>query len=143
MGQAMIEPTLALQIAIGDALEAAPAITALVDPVNIRSGSTRPDDLPAIIMANGQTIFLGNAAGSQYVARVFLDVHVWALEDGANAAKAIGFAVCNVLKEAPTAAGFSFDEFGMPAIRWMRDPEPEKAFTHGILTVEAVMRWSV
>lgn len=139
----MIEPTLALQTAIGDALVASPAVTALVDPANIRAGSSRPDKLPSIMMAGGQTIFLGNASGAQYVARVFLDLHIWAIEDGADAAKAIGFAVSNVLKEAPGAAGFSFDEFSLPSIRWMRDPEPEKAFTHGVLTVECVMRWSV
>ena len=94
-------------------------------------------------MSNGTTVFLGNASGSQYVARVFLDLHVWALEDGADTAKAIGFAVCNTLKEAPDAAGFSFDEFGLPAVRWMRDPDPEQAYAHGVLTVEAVMRWSI
>lgn len=139
----MIEPTLALQTAIRAALIAAPAVTALVPAGHIRSGSTRPDNLPSIIMANGQTVFLGNASGAQYLARVFLDLHIWAIEDGADTAKAIGFAVSNVLKEAPDAAGFSFDDFSHPAIRWMRDPDPEKAYTHGVLTVEAVMRWSL
>jgi Protein of unknown function (DUF3168) len=139
----MIEPTFALQTAIGNALEASPAVTALVDPANIRGGSTRPDNLPSIIMANGMTMMLGNASGSQYLARVFLDLHIWAVDDGAQTAKAIGFAVSNVLKEAPDAAGFSFDDFGRQAIRWMRDPDPEKAYTHGVLTVEAVMRWSI
>lgn len=139
----MIEPTLALQTTIGDALVASPAVTVLVDPADIRGGSLRPDSFPCILMGSGQTIFLGNAAGAQYIARVFLDLHIWAVEDGAATAKAIGFAVANVLKEAPDAAGFSFDEFSLPSIRWMRDPEPEKAFTHGVLTVEAVMRWSV
>ncbi|MHA6646413.1 tail completion protein gp17, partial [Mesorhizobium sp. A623] len=105
--------------------------------------STRPDKLPSIIMAGGQTVFLGNAAGAQYVARVFLDLHIWALEDGADTAKAIGFAVCNALKEAPNAAGFGFDEFSLPAVRWMRDPDPDKSYTHGVITVEAVMRWAL
>lgn len=139
----MIEPTLALQTAIRAALIAIPAVTALVPADRILSGSTRPDKLPSVIMAGGQTIFLGNAAGSQYVARVFLDIHIWALEDGADTAKAIGFAVCNVLKEAPAATGFSFDDFGLPAVRWMRDPDPDKAYTHGVITVEAVMRWTL
>lgn len=139
----MIEPTLALQAAIRAALIAAPAVTELVPADHIRGGSTRPDNLPCIIMASGQTIFLGNASGAQYLARVFLDLHIWAVEDGADTAKAIGFAVSNVLKEAPDAAAFAFDEFGLPAIRWMRDPDPDKSYTHGVLTVEAVMRWSV
>lgn len=139
----MIEPTLALQTAIRAALIGAPAVAALVPAEHIRAGSTRPDKTPCIIITSGQTIFLGNASGSQYVARVYLDLHIWALEDGADTAKAIGFAVSNVLKEAPDAAGFSFDDFGRPSIRWMRDPEPDKSYTHGVLTVEAVMRWSV
>ncbi|WP_265519492.1 DUF3168 domain-containing protein [Nitratireductor luteus] len=138
----MIEPTLALQTAIRSALIASSEVAALVPAAHIRAGSTRPDNLPSIIMSGGQTIFLGNASGSQYIARVFLDLHVWALEDGSDTAKAIGFAVCNTLKEAPDAAGFSFDEFGLPAVRWMRDPDPEISYTHGVLTVEAVMRWS-
>ena len=139
----MIEPTLALQTAIRAALVASPAVAELVPATQIRAGSTRPDKLPAIIMSNGITEFLGNASGSQYVARVFLDLHVWALEDGVDTAKAIGFAVCNTLKEAPDAEGFAFDEFGFSAVRWMRDPDPEKAYTHGVLSVEAVMRWSI
>lgn len=139
----MIEPTLALQSAIRSALIAAPAVKALVPADHIRAGSTRPDKMPSIITAGAQTIFLGNAAGGQYVARVFLDLHIWALEDGADTAKAIGFAVSNVLKEAPDAAGFSFDEFNLPAIRWMRDPDPDISYTHGVLTVECIVRWSL
>ena len=118
-------------------------MTALVAPANIRGGSTRPGELPAIIMSGGQTIFLGNASGRHAVARVFLDLHIWAIEDGADAAKAIGFAVCNVLKMAPDTIGFFIDEFELPSIHWMRDPAPDKSYTHGVLTVETVMRWSV
>jgi hypothetical protein len=139
----MIEPTIALQTAIRAALISAPAVTALVPADHIRAGSSRPDKLPAIMMAGGQTIFLGNAAGSQFVARVFLGLHIWALADGADTAKAIGFAVSNVLKNMPDAEGFSFDEWALPSIRWMRDPDPDLAYTHGVLTVECVMRWQV
>lgn len=139
----MIEPSLALQAAIGSALAADPAVTALVEPAHIRGGQMRPDHFPCILMGNGQTVFLGNAAGSQYVARTYMDVHVWALEDGADTAKAIGFAVMNVLKAAPVTTGFAIDAFESPAIRWMRDPDPAKSYCHGVMTVEAVMRWSV
>jgi len=139
----MIEPTVALQTAIRSALISAPAVTAIVPANQIRAGSMRPDNMPAIRLAGGQTQFLGNASGAQYVARVVLDLHIWALEDGADTAKAIGFAVSNVLKEAPDSDGFSIDEFNLPAVRWMRDPEPDKAFTHGVITVVAVLRWSL
>lgn len=139
----MIEPTIALQTAIRTALISTPAVTVLVPANQIRAGSSRPDKLPSIMMAGGQTMFLGHASGAQYVARASLDLHIWAIEDGADAAKAIGFAVSNVLKEAPDAAGFSFDEFSLPSIRWMRDPDPDLAYTHGVLTVECVMRWGL
>src|SRR5690606_31417814 len=129
---------LALQTAIRSALIASPQVTALVPAAHIRAGSTRPDRLPMIIMTGAQTQFLGNASGSQYVARVFLDRHIWAVEDGADTAKQIGFAVSNALKSAPDADGFSFDDCSRPAIRWMRDPDETQAYTHGILTVEAV-----
>ncbi|KAA3529022.1 DUF3168 domain-containing protein [Agrobacterium tumefaciens] len=100
----MIEPTLALQATIGNALAADPAVTAIVEPANIRGGSLRPDAFPCILMGNGHTEFLGHASGSQYVARVSFDLHIWALEDGADTAKTIGFAVMNALKQAPAGA---------------------------------------
>lgn len=94
-------------------------------------------------MGNGQTVFLGNAVGSQYVARAFVDVHIWSEEEGTDMAKAIGFAVMNVLKAAPVTSGFAIDAFEPPAIRWVRDPDPAKSYCHGVMTFEAVMRWSV
>lgn len=139
----MIEPSLALQATIGNTLAADPTVTAFVDSDHIRGGSTRPENFPCIILAGGQTIFLGNAAGSQYAARVFVDIHIWAIADGADTAKAIGFAVMNALKEAPAASGFSIDEFSLPAVHWMRDPDPDKAYTHGVINVEAVIRWGI
>lgn len=139
----MIEPSLALGAAIGNALAATPAVTALVDASNIRGGSMRPEDFPCIIMSDGQTEFLGNASGSQYVARVFVDLHIWAIEDGADTAQAIGFAVMNTLKDSPAASDFSIDEFSLPSVHWMRDPDPATAYTHGVISVEAVIRWSI
>lgn len=102
----------------------------------------RPDAFPCILMGNGQTEFLGHASGSQYIARVHLDIHIWAIEDGADTAKAVGFAVMNALKQAPAAPGFAIDDFALPSIVWMRDPDPAQSYTHGVMTVEAVMRWA-
>jgi hypothetical protein len=139
----MIEPTVALRTAIRSALIASPAVTGLVPPEHIRAGSTRPEHFPMIILSDGQTIFLGNASGSQYLARVFVDLHIWAVEDGVDTAKAIGFAVMNTLKEAPAASGFAIDNFGLPAVHWMRDPDPATSYTHGVIGIEAVIRWSI
>lgn len=139
----MIEPSLAYQTAVRAALIASPAVTTLVTPDQIRAGSTRPDKMPTIILSDGQTQFLGRASGSQLVARVFLTLHIWAVEDGADTAKAIGFAVCNALTDAPAVTGFDIDEHAMPSVIWLRDPQPELAYCHGIAQLEAVVRWRV
>ena len=138
----MLEPTVALATAIRSRLISTSTVTDLVAADQIRAGSMRPDKLPAVLMANGQTIFLGNAAGSQLLARVFLDLHVWAIGDGAETAQAIGYAVLNALRTAPGSLDFVIDDYTLPAVRWMRDPDPQQHLTHGVLTVEAVMRWA-
>lgn len=56
----MFEPTLALQTTIRAALVNSPAVTALVPVDHIRSGSTRPDKTPAIIMSDGNTELAGH-----------------------------------------------------------------------------------
>lgn len=139
----MIEPSLALQAGIRSALIGSATVTDYVPATQIRAGSTRPDKVPCIILGDAQTEFLGNASGAQYTARVFLDVHVWAQDDGADAAKAIGFAVCNTLKNAPACPDCEIDEFDLPAVRWMRDPDPDLSYCHGVISVEAVIRWGV
>lgn len=135
----MIEPTLALQNALYDHLAGDPAITALVDQMNIRAGSTRPDNLPSIIIGEGRTIMNGRASGSQFVAGVFLDVHIWAQEHGLSRVKTIGAAVARRLMDWPATTGFELDEFRHVRTVWPRDPEPD--FGHGVLSVDAVMRW--
>lgn len=139
----MIEPCLAYQTAVRAALIADADVTALVPADHIRAGSTRPDKLPCIILGDGATEFLGRASGSQFLARVSLTLHIWAIEDGADMAKAIGFAVMNALTDAPAATGFSIDEHEMPTVIWLRDPQPELAYTHGVAQLEAVIRWGV
>ncbi len=139
----MIEPTVALRTAIRAALIASPAVIALVPAAHIRAGSARPEHFPTVTMSDGQTEFLGYASGSQYVARVFLDLHIWAIEDGADTAKAIGFAVMNALRKAPATTGFAIDEFSPLTVHWMRDPDPATSYTHGVINVEAVIRWSI
>ncbi len=135
----MIEPTLALQTAIHDHLAGDQAIMALVDPMSIRAGSTRPDKLPSIIIGEGRAIMHGRADGGQFVAGVFLDVHIWAQEDGLSRVKTIGAAVARRLMDWPAPAGFNLDEFKHVRTVWPRDPEPD--FGHGVLSVDAVVRW--
>jgi hypothetical protein len=138
----MIEPSVAFQTAVRQHLIADTTVTALVQPANVRAGSTRPDKQPCIILAGASTQYLGRAAGDQHMARVSLDLHIWAIEDGADTAKAIGFAVCrSIAAMLDEQDGFAIDELDQPRMIWLRDPQPELAYTHGVLDLEAVIRW--
>ena len=137
----MIEPSLDLQTAIRAHLISLPAVLALVPADHVRAGSTRPDKFPAIIIGAGTTQFLGRADGGQYVARVFLDVHIWAIENGLDTAKTIGGVLAGALRDAPAGDGFAIDEWALTRIVWPRDPDPQ--YGHGIVSVESVLRWSL
>lgn len=137
------DPITAMQTAIRAALITDPAVTALVQPQNIRAGSTRPEKTPCIILAGGQTQYLGRASGSQLCARLFFDLHIWAVEDGPDTAKAIGNAAALALIDLDGAEGIEIDELDMPRVVWMRDPQPELAHTHGVMDLEAVVRWKI
>lgn len=139
----MIEPSLAFQTAIRGALTNNQSVTDLVPVEHIRAGSTRPDKLPCVIMSNPQTIHLGNAAGGWLLTRVFIDLHVWALEDGADIARQIGGAASLALWDAPVSDVVGVDEYTRPSFAYVRDPDPERAYCHGVGTVEGVIRWKV
>jgi len=137
----MIDPVLALQTAIHDHLVGAASVTALVPAAHIRAGSTRPDRLPTIIIADGTTMMHGRASGGQFVASVFLDLHIWTEADGIAAAKQIGAAVARRLMDWPTTTGFALDDFKHQRTVWPRDPDQN--YGHGIMFIEAVIRWSI
>ena len=140
----MLDPALALQTAIRAALVATPDVLALVPADHIRAGATRPDKMPSIVLADAQTEFLGCASGSQRLARVFLTLHMWAQEDGADTARQIGAAVYQALEFGPPdSAGIAVDDWQLPRMVWLRDPKPELSLTHGVMTLEAVVRWRV
>jgi hypothetical protein len=141
MGQAMIEPSLAVQTAIRQHLIDTNAASDLVPDDHIRAGSTRPDKLPAIMIGNGTVQMHGRAANGQYVASVFLDLHVWAIENGLDLAKEIGGRVGAALLMWPAGEGFEFDEFKHTRAVWPRDPDPK--YGHGVLSVECVIRWKL
>lgn len=140
----MLDPALAFQTAVRAALVASPDILALLPADQIRAGATRPDRLPSVILSDARTEFLGCAAGSQRLARVYLILHVWAQEDGADTARQIGAAVYQALQFGPAdTVDISLDEWQQPRVVWLRDPKPELSLTHGVMTLEAVVRWRV
>ena len=139
----MIDPSLEFQTAIRAALTGHPEVSALVPADHIRAGSTRPDKLPTIILANPQMINLGRASGGQFLTRVYIDLHIWALEDGADMARQIGAAASVALWDAPECATVGIDAYERPSFSFTRDPDPERAYCHGVGTVEGVIRWRV
>jgi hypothetical protein len=137
----MIDPTLALQTLIGDVLAADPAITAYVDPVNIRASSIRPGNMPAIMVSPARVQLLGHASGGQIVAEVRAMLHIWAVEDGSTVAQAVASAVMAALIDAPHAEGFAIDQWERPELVWARDPDPARSHTQGTVALRAVLRW--
>lgn len=137
----MTDPTLALQVLIGDRLAGDPAITAHVEPVNIRAGALRPEHLPAIVLAPARVAVLGRAAGGQIVAEVRLFLHLWAPEEASPVAQAVAGAMLTSLMDAPAATAFSIDEWDRPGLVWSRDPDPARAYTKATVALRAVLRW--
>lgn len=139
----MIDPSLEFQTAIRAALTNNPAVNNLLPAEHIRAGSTKPDKLPTIIMAGPQLINLGRASGGQFLTRVYIDLHIWALEDGADMARQIGAAASVALWDAPNSDTVGIDAYERPSFAFTRDPDPERAYCHGVGTVEGVIRWKV
>lgn len=137
----MIEPTLALQTAIRAKLLASPEVIAMVPEANIRAGSTRPDKTPAIIMSNGQTVAHGHDYTAQRAAWVYLDIHVWTLNEGEERAKQIAFAVSKALDADLSINGADCDHFRVTGSVFPRDPDP--SYGHAVLSVEALVRWTI
>jgi hypothetical protein len=138
----MIEPVLALQTAIRTRLLNKPEVTALVPADYIRAGSTRPDKTACITMSDGNTTLHGNDYTSQSAAWVYLDLHIWTLNAGQDAAKEITGTVAAALSKynLPIDGGYC-DHFEVTGTRFPRDPDP--AYGHGVLSVEALIRWVV
>ncbi len=138
----MIEPTLALQTAIRTLLVSAPNVVVLVPANNIRSGGTRPDKTPAIIMSDGTTALHGYDYAAQRMAWIYLDLHIWTLDAGQDAAKEIAGAVVAALDKGNIQIdGGCCDHFRVTKSSFPRDPDP--AYGHGVLSVEALIRWIV
>jgi hypothetical protein len=135
------EPSVEFQTAVRAQLIASPGVTALVRPELIRAGWHRPDGQPCVIMSNAQTEFLGQASGSQHCARVYLDLNIWAIEGGPETAKAIGWQITQSLIGFTGTADLWVDQFDQPRVTWLRDPQPELTYTHGVMSLEAVIRW--
>ena len=130
-------PDLAFQSAIRAAL--VPALEGLVEPSSIRTGTTRPESFPAVLMSMPGIEITGRAAGGQLVAQLDAMLHVWTRDDDAETAQAIGATILRALMDAPRAEGISFDAWERPRLAWVSDPAREAL--HGAISLSCVVRW--
>ena len=134
-----IEPLLALRTAVRAALVGDAGVALLVPADRVRAGWVRADDQSAITLRDGQTLFMGRAAGGQVVARCFLYLDLWSTD--ADAAQSLGGAVAACMFDAPNVPDLEIDEWARPSFSWMRDPDPARSMTHGAATLDCVARW--
>lgn len=134
-------PDLALQAAIGDLLATVPAITAHVPPSRIRDGLVRPDQMPAIVLGQPNVTILGRASARNVVAELRMMVHIWAVENGTDAAQEIAGAAVLALLDAPRMPDFTCTEWERPITAWLRDPDPEQARSHGVIGLRCILQW--
>ncbi|MCJ1900953.1 MULTISPECIES: DUF3168 domain-containing protein [Paracoccus] len=137
----MIEPGLALQAAVGNALATAPGVAAHVAPERIRAGMIRPEHMPAILLGAGNVEVLGRASGGKIVAEVRMMLHLWAVDDGSDVAQEVAGAMLMALMDAPPGDGFWFDGWDRPALAWIPDPDPAQSHSHAAISLRAVIRW--
>ena len=134
----MTEPSLALQTAIRDRLTSTPAVTNLVSPAHIRDGGVNPEQMPSILFGTPQTVLAGHV-GNWRSAWVYIDLHIWAFEQGTEAVRQIGRAIDKALAASFEVPGYELipGNFTVESLRAMRDPDGEHG--HGVLTVRALL----
>ncbi|PAU98964.1 tail completion protein gp17 [Paracoccus salipaludis] len=130
-------PDLAFQTAVRAAL--VPALAGLVEPSSIRTGTTRPESFPAVLMSISGIEITGRAAGGQIVAQLDAMLHVWSCDDDAETAQAIGATILRAVLDAPRASEIAFDAWHRPSLAWVADPAREAL--HGAVSLSAVVRW--
>lgn len=131
--------SLALQIAIRNALVSSPDVVELVPVDHILDTHRRPPPSPSVILGED---YGGPDEGNLGRDRVelFADLHIWAEGQDMELAKRIGGAVrrCLTLDPRPVlGGGYHLADWEVYRGRVLRDPGGKMA--HGILTVRAVI----
>jgi hypothetical protein len=131
----MVEPSLAVQIAIRSALVASVSITDMVPASRIFDRTTRPEIMPCIIVGDGQTVNESTTLSRSHV-RVFADVHIWTQETGLETVKTITGNARAALRAKPAIDGFHVVDWKVTRTRFLRDPGD---YGHAIVTVETLV----
>ncbi|WP_152047185.1 DUF3168 domain-containing protein [Aureimonas psammosilenae] len=132
----MIEPTLALQDAIGARLAGTKAVTDLVPAASIVDGPRTPAAFPSIIIGEGQTAYEEVTYERKHV-RVFMDLHIWTDEESLAGAKIITGAVLGALDQPLTPEGIALVDLYIAGTRFLRDPS--RNYGRAIVSVEAIV----
>lgn len=132
----MMEPSLALQLAVHGRLLACPELIAMVPATSILDRHARPEGDAMIIIGTGSTVYADDYR--TFADQAYLDVHVWTRETDFRQSKAIAHLVREALRRAPWSAGPSYMVHGASIdARFVRDPGGE--FSHAIVGISATM----
>lgn len=128
-----IEPSLALQAAVGARLAASAVVTALVPADGIFDRSGRPELDRCIIIGEGQSVY------EDFHGTVYATLHIWTKESGLATSKEIAGACRDALKDRPWAlVGYVTHDLRVTSAVFVRDIGGEHS--HGIVTVRAIVQ---
>jgi hypothetical protein len=133
------DPSLALQKVIRSRLIASPELMALVQASHVMDANGRPEIMPAVYIGEGQTIFRRWDAATSHAT-----LHVWFQEPGLVQCKEAVSAVVTALRiDAQRDGvllidGFIVHDMQATQTQYLRDPHG--SFSHGVVTVAAIVK---
>ena len=132
------DPSLALQKAIRTRLIASPELMALIQADHVMDANGRPEIMPAIYIGEGQTLFRRWDATSHATLHVLFQgpglLHCKEAVSAIVAAMRIDAQADGVLP----IDGFTVHDMQATQTRYLRDPHG--SFSHGIVTVAAIVK---
>ena len=129
----MTEPSLITQIAIRRRLLASADLLAKVPANRIKEGPARPEQFPAIIIGDGQTV-AEPITFSRREITVYADLHIWATENGLAAGKEIAGLVREALRDPiELTEEYHVYDSQISSIRFLRDPDGQHS--HAVVSV--------
>lgn len=126
----MSEASLSAQRLAVAAMRARAALTALVPAANIFDRNERPEVFPCVIIGEGQTV--DDSATCLVAAEVYLNLHVWTVENGFVACKSISGEIQRALRDLSGPQDGWQCDFNFEDARYLRDPDGEHS--HGVVT---------
>lgn len=134
----MSSPLIALQDALIERLREDVGVTALVPALNILDRNARP------ILDRSITVGTDQGVDAGYIARdvttVYHTLHIWKKENGLIGAKFIEAAITKAIKKArfEAVSGFHFVDVRVSDSLTLREAEGD--FSHGVVTVTAIVQ---